>query len=283
MLANSDYQILDSGDGKKLEAFGDYIVTRPAAQALWPRSLSVAEWDKSSAEFFRNEGGNGEWKISQELPEEWKINICDITFIVKPTSFGHMGVFPEAYHNWVWLADHLKNQKSKNILSLFSYTGGYTLVPALYDAKVCHVDASKTVVKWARRNAEASGLQDKPVRWIVEDVRKFIQREIRRGSKYDGIVMDPPTYGRGNNGELWKIDEHLIELINDCAKVLTKDASFFMVNTYAGDITATVLKNILLSTLPQENAKIECGEMLISQKDSAHSFPNGMTAVWSRG
>ena len=280
MLANSDYQILDSGFGRKLESFGPYTIIRPATQAIWS-TMNEDLWHKADAEFIRNEKGNGEWRFNKKIPEQWVIKILGVSFIIKPTAFGHMGVFPEAYENWVWLQNYItKLGRSIQVMSLFSYTGGYTLVPAKYGAQVCHVDASKAVVKWARDNAEASGLNEKPIRWIVDDVKKFIAREIRRGGLYDGIVMDPPTYGRGSNGELWQIEKDLRDLIVDCKKVLKPNAVFFMVNTYAGDITANVLKNILAEVLPLKDHQIQCGEMLIPEANGKRSFPNGMTAVW---
>lgn len=280
MLVDSEYQILDSGFGRKLEKFGPYTVIRPASQAIWS-TLNPSLWQKADAEFIRNEKGNGEWNFFKKLPEQWSINILGISFIIKPTSFGHMGVFPEAYHNWVWLQNYISQAKKElQLISLFSYTGGYSLIPAKYGAHVCHVDASKSVVKWARDNAEASKLADKPIRWIIEDVRKFIAREIRRGSQYDAIIMDPPTYGRGSNGELWQIEKDLRDLMIECSKLLKPNPDFFMVNTYAGDITACVLKNILLEVLPPENHQIQSGEMLIPETNGLRDFPNGMTAVW---
>lgn len=280
MLADSEYQILDSGFGRKLEKFGGYTVIRPASQAIWS-SMNPELWQKADAEFIRNDKGNGEWKFFKKLPEQWSIKILGISFIIKPTSFGHMGVFPEAYHNWVWLQEYIsKVGRELQVISLFSYTGGYTLIPAKYGANVCHVDASKSVVKWARDNADASGLAEKPIRWIIEDVRKFIAREIRRGSQYDAIIMDPPTYGRGSNGELWQIEKDLRDLMVECRKILKPSADFFMVNTYAGDITACVLKNILLEMLPMDCHQVRCGEMLIPEGNGLRDFPNGMTAVW---
>ena len=280
MLVHSEYQILDSGFGRKLEKFGPYTIIRPAAQAIWA-SLNADLWKNADAEFIRNEKGNGEWRYFKKTPEQWSIKILDITFIIKPTAFGHMGVFPEAYRNWVWLKEYIsKVGRPLQVISLFSYTGGYTLIPAKYGAEVCHVDASKAVVKWARDNADASALGEKPIRWIVDDVRKFIAREIRRGSQYDGIIMDPPTYGRGSNGELWQIEKDLRDLMTDCCKLLKPSADFFMVNTYAGDITACVLKNILHEMLPVKEHQIDCREMLISEANEVRDFPNGMTAVW---
>jgi len=280
MLAQSEYQILDSGFGRKLELFGGYTIIRPAAQAIWA-PIDQKIWQNADAEFIRNDKGNGEWKYFKKIPEQWVVKILDISFIIKLTSFGHMGVFPEAYSNWVWLQQFLSTIKSEiQIMSLFSYTGGYSLIPAKNGASVCHVDASKAVVKWARDNAEASGLSNKPIRWIVDDVKKFIAREIRRAGLYDGIIMDPPTYGRGSNGELWQIEKDLRDLIVECKKLLKPDAAFFMVNTYAGDITSCVLKNILSEILPSKNYQIQCGEMLIPEASGKRSFPNGMTAVW---
>lgn len=282
MLPDSEYQILDSGLGRKLERFGHITVIRPAAQAIWKNS-SPQLWQRADAEFVRSDKGNGEWHFFKPLPESWAIKILGLTFIIKPTSFGHMGVFPEAYQNWVWLKNYISKQnRPLQILSLFSYTGGYSLIPAMMGAEVCHVDASKTVVKWARENAEASGLSQKPIRWIVEDVRKFIAREIRRNSQYDGIIMDPPTYGRGSNGELWQIQKDLYDLMKDCSQILSPNALFFMINTYAGDITACVLKNLLLEFTPKAQMQIDCSEMVILEENKQRGFPNGMTAVWYR-
>lgn len=281
MLIDSEYQLLDSGDGLKFEEFGAIKVIRPAAQAIW-KKRNPDSWKLADAIFNRDDSGSGRWEFIKPIPESWFVKILGINYIVKCTSFGHMGVFPEAYTNWIWLQNYLTkhNASDLKILSLFSYTGAYSLVCAEKGAEVCHVDASKTVVSWARENAIASDLQDKPVRWIVDDVRKFVQREVRRGKKYDGLIMDPPTYGRGNKGELWKIEEHLSDLIKDCCEVLSESPKFFMLNTYAGDITSSVLKNLLMEHLP-ESGNIENGEMLILEKNSKRSLPNGMTAVWS--
>ena len=205
--ASQDYELIDSGDGEKLERFGQYILRRPDPQALWSKNLSEDDWKKADASFLR-EGNNGKWKKKENVANEWFIKIGELSFLIKPTAFKHTGLFPENEPNWIWLSEKIKKaSRPIKVLNLFGYTGGATLAALSAGAEVTHIDGSKSAITWAKQNAEASKLDDKKVRWIEEDARKFVGREIKRGNKYDAIIMDPPAFGHGANNELWKIEE----------------------------------------------------------------------------
>jgi 23S rRNA (cytosine1962-C5)-methyltransferase len=215
-----DYELLDSGSGEKLEKYSQFVLARPDPQALWEKHLPDAEWAKASGRYSREEG-EGKWE-SNGLPKEWQMSYGGLTFIIRPTSFKHTGLFPEQLPNWDWVGEKIKKAgRPISVLNLFAYTGGATLASARAGASVTHVDASKTAVAWARENAEASGLAEMPIRWITEDVLQFVKREIKRGTKYDAIIMDPPAFGHGPGGELWKIEEDLLDLMKLCLELIS--------------------------------------------------------------
>lgn len=280
----ADYELLDSGEGEKLERFGKAALSRPDPQALWPKRLSESEWKKADA-FFGKEAGiteNGErggWSFLKELPPKWPIDFAGLKFWIKPTAFKHTGLFPEQSPNWEWLKKTIERSKEANkeknkvaaqedieILNLFGYTGGATLACAQAGAKAVHIDGSKAAITWARDNAELSGLADKPIRWIAEDARVFVEREIRRGRQYDGIIMDPPAFGHGPDNELWKIEEHFLALMEDCKKLLKPKPLFFLVNGYSAGYSAIAYGNNLLSLQEEFGGRIEIGELAIEEK-----------------
>jgi len=227
------YELLDSGDGYRLERFGDYTISKPDPQAIWQRSLSKSHWEKADAVFEKNEG-NERWVTNREIPEKWLLEYKNIAFFAKLTPFKHTGIFPEQHLNWDFITNSItKSNRSVKVINLFGYTGIASLVAAAAGAQVTHVDASRPAIGWARENQEASGLIDKPIRWILDDVSKFVEREIRRGNSYDGIIMDPPVYGHGPNGEVWDFSKSFPELMKLCSEVLTATPLFMIVNAYA--------------------------------------------------
>ena len=284
------YELIDSGEGEKLERFGDVVLARPDPQALWPKKLSKDTWKKSDGHFTRDDRG-GEWELSKKVPQKWQIAFGGLTFAIKPTAFKHVGIFPEQLPNWQWtsklISDNLAKKKGEiEILNLFGYTGGASLSCAKSGAKVVHIDGSKAAVSWARENAELSGLKDRPIRWIVEDVRKFVEREIRRGRSYDGIIMDPPAFGHGPENELWKIDDHFIELMSSCFKLLKPEPIFFLVNGYSAGYSAIAYKNNLVNLQKKFGGNIDMGELAIEESVSKSSnekriLPAGIFARWS--
>lgn len=253
LLANEwqDFRVLDAGGGMKLERWKQITLLRPDPQAVWPMETRAAD-----AIYLRSETGGGHWEYKRELPEQWTIGYRDLTFVVRPTGFKHTGLFPEQAVNWDWMRGELARWKARHdgapkVLNLFAYTGGATVACAAAGAEVVHVDAAKGMVAWAKSNAEASGLRDAPVRYIVDDCVKFVKRELRRGNRYDGIVMDPPSYGRGPTGELWKIENDLYPLVADCAALLSGAPAFFLINSYTTGLAASVLTNVLRVALPK--------------------------------
>ena len=280
-LDQFDYQLLDTGSFQKLEQIGPYRFIRPAPQAIWPKSLSPDEWKKPEGEYkyFKGKETGGEWKFFTKLPEEgWNIQFRHLVFKVQPTGFGHIGIFPEQVPNWLWIIDQLKllNGKEIKILNVFGYTGGSTLAAASAGAHVTHLDASKASVNWARQNLELSGLSDRPVRWIVEDAMKYIQREYRRGNKYDAIIMDPPSFGRGPKGEVWQIEDKLSELMEACKNILTDSPVFLLFTTHSPGFSSLTLENMLRTYLPStHNGHFETGEMFIPDNSNGLNLPNG--------
>ena len=227
-----DYEVLDTGNGEKLERWGDYLLVRPDPQVIWNSPRRHPGWSKKNGHYHRSSKGGGEWEFFN-LPQEWSIHYRDLTFRLKPFSFKHTGLFPEQAVNWDWFSDIIrKSNRPLKVLNLFAYTGGATLSAAKAGASVTHVDASKGMVSWAKENAAASGLSDAPIRWLVDDCVKFVEREIRRGNTYDGIIMDPPSYGRGPKGEIWKIEESIFPFVQLCTQLLSRDARFFLINSY---------------------------------------------------
>ncbi len=241
-----DYEVLDTGDGEKLERWGTHYLRRPDPQTIWPKG-NESLWRKAEAHYHRSDRGGGEWEFFGRLPEKWQVGYEDLRFWVRPTGFKHTGLFPEQAANWDWMRGLIRESGPREIkvLNLFGYTGGATLACAAAGAHVTHVDAAKGMVQWAKENRELSGLPENRFRWIVEDALRFVQREIRRGNSYDGILMDPPSYGRGPSGEVWKLENELFGLVDTCAQVLSGDPLFFLVNSYTTGFQASVLSNML--------------------------------------
>jgi len=276
-----DYEILDMADGEKLERWGDIILIRPDPQIIWKNKSFPEKWKTANATYVRSNTGGGMWKYNKKVPASWKIKYKDLTFNIKPMGFKHTGLFPEQAVNWDWMIDKIKNAKREiNVLNLFAYTGGATVACSYAGAKVVHVDSSKGMVTWAKENAETSGLKDKPIRYIVDDVRKFVEREIRRGNKYDAIIMDPPSYGRGKNGEVWQFENNIADLVNLCKQVLSDKPLFFLINSYTTGISSRVLEDILYLELDRKDGKLSSGEIGLPMKDSKLVLPCGIYGRW---
>ncbi len=277
---SKDYELLDSGNGEKLERYGKYIFRRPDPQALWEKSLSESDW-KSAHASFRREGKQGDWDLKSGLPERWPIEFGALKFWIRPTSFKHTGLFPEQKPNWDWMRDCIVAAKRPvSVLNLFGYTGGASIAAAQAGASVVHIDGSKVAIKWGRDNAELSGLGDKPIRWILEDAREFVKREIKRGNKYDGILLDPPAFGHGPNNELWKIEDHLPEFLKMCSEILTEKPLFFLINGYASGYSAIAYENNLKALLEKYGGEFEKGELTIEESNSGRLLPCGIFARW---
>ncbi len=283
-IANNwkDYEILDMANGEKLERWGNVILIRPDPQIIWKDKSFPKKWDMANARYNRSSSGGGGWKYNKKMPESWKIKYKDLTFNIKPMGFKHTGLFPEQAVNWDWMISKIKNAKRDiNVLNLFAYTGGATVACSYAGAKVCHVDSSKGMTTWAKENLATSGLTDRPVRFIVDDVVKFVSREIRRGHKYDGIIMDPPSYGRGTNGEVWKFEDNIYELVELCSKVLSDNPLFFLINSYTTGISSAVLENILRLNIKKEG-KITHGEIGLPMTNSKLILPCGIYGRWEK-
>ena len=258
-----DYECLDAGNGEKLERWGKYILRRPDPQAIWKNDFDQS-WEKVDGHYFRSDKGGGNWKFKTKLPNEWYINYKNLKFKVTPTNFKHTGLFPEQAVNWDYMIDKIKNTKKEvKVLNLFAYTGGATVACLSAGASVTHVDASKGMVTWAKDNVKLSNLADRKVRFLVDDCLKFVEREIRRGNKYDAIIMDPPSYGRGPSGEVWKFEKNIYNLILKCMEILSDEPVFFLINSYTTGISKTVLENILKLTLLKKypQGKVSAGEV----------------------
>ena len=287
---SANYELIDSGNEEKLERYGKYVLRRPDPQALWNKTLSEIEWKNVDAVF---DADRKVWKKKNEsMQNEWQIFFDDLKFNIKPTAFKHTGVFPEQSSNWSWIISKIKNQKSNikikedakpiKVLNLFGYTGGATLAALSAGAEVTHVDGSKSAITWAKENAELSGLDKKPVRWIIDDARKFVMREIKRGGKYDGIVMDPPSFGRGGKGEIWKIETDFIKLLEDCSKILSDNPLFFIVNGYAAGYSSTAYYNALKPLVQKYGGEFEMGELTIEESKGRRLLPCGIFVRWSK-
>lgn len=288
----NDYELLDSGEGEKLERYGKLMISRPDPQALWHKRLPESTWSKADASFKREKvvvrgdgstsGREAGWKTNFVIPDRWQISFADLQFLIKLSPFKHTGLFPEQAGNWQWIREKINSAgRTVQVLNLFGYTGGATLAAAQAGAEVCHVDGSKTAIGWARDNATASGLSAKPIRWLLDDAKVFVQREIKRGRKYDGIIMDPPAFGHGPNGEVWKIEEHFPELLELCRQVLTDKPLFFLINGYASGYSALAYKNNLAELMQHYSGKIEVGELTIAESQSERLLPCGIFARWS--
>ena len=271
------YQLLDCGDQKKLERFGDYLLIRPAAAALWKPALPEKEWKEADAVFSR-EGGN-QWRFRRKLPSSWTVKVGGLKLKISPTDFGHLGLFPEHFGQCQWVSKCIKAQKqAPNVLNLFAYSGMATLAAAQAGAEVCHLDASRGMVSWARENAQLSSLDQAPIRWIVDDVFKFLKREVRRNATYDGIILDPPSFGRGASGESFKIERDIGELLRLCRSVLSSRPLFVIFSSHSQGMTPLVMKQLLSQMMDGAGGKIEEGEMVIKL-----DFAPFLTAGFRRG
>jgi 23S rRNA (cytosine1962-C5)-methyltransferase len=306
LAPSKDYELIDSGGEQKLERFGSVVLSRPDPQALWMKGLPETEWKKLAQGSFTREAKDGNWNfkadVSDEEKKKWQIDFGGLKFWIKPTAFKHTGLFPEQALNWDWtreiISKALKNVTAKDpaakieVLNLFGYTGGATLACAQAGASVVHVDGSKAAITWARENAEISGLADKPIRWILEDARLFVEREVKRGRTYQGIIMDPPAFGHGADKELWKIEEHLIPLIEDCMKLFSSDATagtnsptsplFFILNGYSAGYSSIAYQNILMKIQQKFGGTIEIAELAIGEKTGTRLLPCGICARWKK-
>jgi 23S rRNA (cytosine1962-C5)-methyltransferase len=277
-----DYEILDMADGRKLERWGSYVLDRPDPQIIWKDKTHIELWQKADAKYFRSNKGGGHWENITNVPETWQIKYKDLIFNVKQMGFKHTGVFPEQAVNWDYMIDKIKNSNRKiKVLNLFAYTGGATLACAYAGADVVHVDSSKGMVSWAKENLQSSNLTDRYVRFIVDDCIKFVQREIRRGNKYDAIIMDPPSYGRGANGEVWDIEESLYKLVKLCCEVLSDNPLFFLINSYTTGMSSKVLENLLSLTVDKTHkGKVSSGDVGLPMKDGTLILPCGIYGLW---
>jgi 23S rRNA (cytosine1962-C5)-methyltransferase len=280
-MKNQDtYTLIDSGREYKLEQFGPYTISRPCSQAVWEPQLPKEVWDKAHA-FFSREGENKWTQPKGRLPEVWKVQVSDITFKISPTEFGHLGIFPEQQEFWNWIQKTVS--KGKKVLNLFAYSGGATLAAAKAGADVCHLDASKGMVAWARENAALNHLEKAPIRWIIDDVSKFLAREIRRESRYDGIILDPPSFGRGSKGEIFKIEEEITQLLKSCRDLLTSKPLFILFSCHTPGFTPIAMEHLLKQALGGIPGKIDAGEMILTGAPQVFPVPSGTYARWQYG
>ena len=277
-----EYEILDMAQGNKLERWGDIVLVRPDPQIIWNEKQNPELWRKARAIYKRSKAGGGAWEYKKILPEVWQVKYKNLTFNIKPMGFKHTGLFPEQAINWDWMIKKIKNAKREiKVLNLFAYTGGATVACLSAGATVCHVDSSKGMTAWAKENVKSSNLGNRGVRYIVDDVLKFVAREVRRKNKYDAIVMDPPSYGRGANGELWQFEDNIADLLELCMQVLSDEPLFFLINSYTTGISSQVLDNILkLKFENKYNGKIVSGEIGLPMKNSELILPCGIFSRW---
>jgi 23S rRNA (cytosine1962-C5)-methyltransferase len=276
----NDYEILDTSGGEKLERWGDYLLVRPDPQVIWNTEKKHPGWKKKNGHYHRSSRGGGEWEFFH-LPEQWSIRYGELTFQLKPFSFKHTGLFPEQAVNWDWFSGLIRKAgRPVKVLNLFAYTGGATLAAAAAGAAVTHVDASKGMVNWAKENAAASGLSERPIRWLVDDCMKFVEREIRRGNHYDGIIMDPPSYGRGPKGEIWKIEDSIYPFIRQCEKLLSDSPLFFLVNSYTTGLAPSVLTYMLSVALKDRGGRVEASEIGLPVSSTGLVLPCGASGRW---
>ena len=272
------YLLLDSGDQQKLEQFGEYVLVRPCSQALWRPALSKTEWDSADA-FFSRDGGNS-WKFKKKLPDFWFSEVEGVRFKISLTDFGHLGVFPEHSLLWKSMKEAIRSGgKSPQILNLFAYSGGASLAAAQAGARVCHLDASKGMVAWARENAAHNQLKDAPIRWIVDDAVKFLKREINRGTRYAGIILDPPSFGRGSKGEVFKIERDIPELLELCRELLSEEPLFLYFTTHTPGMTPIVMGHLMQQTMKNHRGRMEVGEMILPS-ERGNAIPSGSYVKW---
>jgi 23S rRNA (cytosine1962-C5)-methyltransferase len=283
-----DYRLIDCGDGLKQERWGEYTLVRPDPQIIWPRHQvkSGAPWTDWDAYYHRSESGGGRWEMRRKLPDSWQIAYppLGLTFKIHPTSFKHTGLFPEQAVNWDWFSAKIKNARAAgrevSVLNLFGYTGAATVAAAKAGASVCHVDAAEGMVKWCRENAALSGLAEAPIRYIADDCLKFARREIKRGRRYDAIIMDPPTYGRGTTGEMWRLEDHLWDLLLECRALLSDHPLFFLINAYTARLSPTVVANLLAELLHDRGGTITAGEVGLPIQRDGKTLPCGIYGRW---
>lgn len=278
-----DYEVIDTSGGEKLERWGDYILVRPDPQVIWDTPKKAKGWKKMNGHYHRSSKGGGEWEFFN-LPNTWQIRYGELVFNLQPFKFKHTGLFPEQAVNWDWFSEKIRNAKRPvKVLNLFAYTGGATLAAAAAGASVTHVDASKGMVSWAKENAAVSGLSEAPIRWLVDDCVKFVEREIRRGNKYDGIIMDPPSYGRGPKGEIWKIEEKIHPFIQLCTQILSDDPLFFLINSYTTGLQPAVLSYMLNTELVKKaGGKVEAQEIGLPVSSNGLVLPCGASGRWEK-
>ena len=277
-----DYEVLDTSGGEKLERWGDYLLVRPDPQVIWNTPKDLPGWRKMNGHYYRSSKGGGEWEFF-DLPKQWEIAYKDLRFNLKPFSFKHTGLFPEQAVNWDWFSDKIKNAgRPVKVLNLFAYTGGATLAAAAAGAAVTHVDASKGMVNWAKENAKSSGLEAAPIRWLVDDCMKFVEREIRRGNHYDGIIMDPPSYGRGPKGEIWKIEDSIYDFIKLCTQILSDAPLFFLVNSYTTGLAPVVLTYMLSTELKRFGGHVDSQEIGLPVTKTGLVLPCGASGRWEK-
>ncbi|MBR6564999.1 MAG: class I SAM-dependent methyltransferase [Clostridia bacterium] len=278
-----DYELIDADSGERLERWGDIILIRPDPQVIWSGERKNPLWYNAHAKYYRSNSGGGHWEAWKKVPDVWSINYHDLTFRLKPMGFKHTGLFPEQAVNWSLAKKLIENAgREISVLNLFAYTGGATVACLSAGASVTHVDASKGMVQWAKENAAASGLADGNVRWLVDDCLKFVKREIRRGKKYDAIIMDPPSYGRGPNGEVWKLEQQLTELLTETAKLLSDNALFFFLNSYTGGLSHTILDYMVSEYVVKgRTGKVYTDEIGLPITEKGISMPCGNTTIWT--
>lgn len=278
-----DYRLIDAKSGERLEKWGKVTLIRPDPQIIWQTAPLTDIWEHADGHYHRSKSGGGQWEYKKKLPENWQIHYRELRFIVRPTGFKHTGLFPEQAVNWEWMMNTIRNAgRPIKVLNLFAYTGGATLACAAAGAEVCHVDAAKGMVQWARENAEASDLADKPIRWIVDDCEKFIRREARRGKKYDAIIMDPPSYGRGPGGEIWKLENCIYPLVEACMDILSDHPLFFLLNSYTTGLSPSVMGYLLHCLIvPRFGGVVTADEIGLKVELAKAALPCGATAIWS--
>ncbi len=279
----TEYELLDMANGEKLEKWGKYILIRPDPQIVWTDKTNPELWNSAHARYIRSSTGGGHWEKLKKMDDSWSIKYKNLTFNLKPMGFKHTGLFPEQSVNWDYMIDKISKETKKGrsikVLNLFAYTGGASVACAYAGAEVVHVDSSQGMTNWAKENIQSSKLQDRTVRFLVDDVIKFVKREIRRGNKYDAIVMDPPSYGRGKNGEVWSIEKNIYELLDLCSQVLSDKPLFIMVNTYTGGLSGTVISNALKHAIKDKKLNISFDEIGLKQKDKDEFLPCGITTI----
>jgi 23S rRNA (cytosine1962-C5)-methyltransferase len=279
-----DYELIDASSGERLERWGEIILIRPDPQVIWNTEKRNPLWHNAHARYLRSSTGGGRWQVYKKIPDSWTVKYRDLCFNVKPMGFKHTGIFPEQAVNWDFSSELIRSKKRDlNVLNLFGYTGCATIACLKAGAAVCHVDASKGMVAWAKENAASSGVADRPVRWIVDDCGKFVAREIRRGRRYDGIILDPPSYGRGPSGEIWKLEEQLYSFIELCSQVLSEHLSFVILNSYTTGLSPSVMEYILGSVIvPRFGGRVSSDEIGLRCNESGLYVPCGSTAIWER-